>query len=260
MREAIVADLSTAIDAKVSSAIVDTYVRLVAEYRKGDIEGCLGAAGKFVEHTLRGIEFIRTGVAPAEIKSASATIKEIEKDTRLPEPIRLLIPRVAYAMIYDIRSKRGAVHVKEIDPRNIDAALSVQAASWVISEFLRLFHSSSEEVVAETIAALMRGYVPFVEEFGDEIIVTKQVPCDVELLLLLATTAGNGMDRRTIGQSSKYSPPAITKALGRMTVARYVHKTKDGNYHITGTDALAGDGQWLRLVRTARSQRRFTRR
>jgi hypothetical protein len=254
MRDAVVANLSTAIDAKVSSALVDTYVRLVAEFRKGDVESCLGAAGKFVEHTLRGIEFMRTGVAPAEIKSASATIKEIEKDTRLAEPIRLLIPRVAYAMIYDIRSKRGAVHVKEIDPRNIDAALAVQAASWVVAEFLRLFHSSSEQVVAETMAALMRGYVPFVEEFGDEHVVTKQVPCDVELLLLLATTAANGLDRRTIGQASKYSPPAVTRALGRMADARYVHKTKDGTYHITGTgeqfltDALAGEGQWLRRV------------
>ena len=50
------------------------------------------------------------------------------------------MPRVAQAMVYEVRSKRSAVHVKEIGPRTIDAALCVQAASRVMAELLRLYH------------------------------------------------------------------------------------------------------------------------
>jgi hypothetical protein len=125
-----------------------------------------GYATPFVEHTLRAIEFIRTGTAPNEIKSAQQTVKDIEKDTGLPQGLRLLVPRIAHSMIYDVRSKRGAIHVKEIDPRGIDAALSVQAASWVIAELLRLYHSDDEATVTVALQSLMRPHIPLVALFG----------------------------------------------------------------------------------------------
>ena len=78
------------------------------------------------------------------------------------------MPRVAQAMVYEVRSKRSAVHVKEIDPRTIDAALCVQAASRVMAELLRLYHVDGEADVTEAMAALMRGHIPLVEAFGDE--------------------------------------------------------------------------------------------
>jgi hypothetical protein len=137
-------------------------------------------------------------------------------------------------MIYEVRSKRGAVHVKDLDPRQIDASLAVQAASWVIAELLRLYHSSSEEAVTEAMAALMRERVPFVEVFGGEQVVTKDVPCDVEILLLLSQAAPNGFDRKALGKSSKFPPPTITRAIQRMEADRHIHKTQNGTFHITG--------------------------
>jgi hypothetical protein len=124
MRELVLKNLSRAIDASIVHALVCAYEDTVAEYKKGNLDGCLNASGKYVEHTLRAVEFIRLGVALGEVKSVSATAREIEKDQSLPESVRLLIPRIGQAAIYDIRSKRGAVHVKEIDPRYIDASLA----------------------------------------------------------------------------------------------------------------------------------------
>ena len=119
----------------------------------------LTRAIRIVEHALRAVEFIRTGTAPLEIKSVAGTVKVIEGDTTVPEPLRYLVPRVGQMAIYEVRSKRGAVHVKDVDPRHIDANLAVHAAAWVLAEFLRLYHSSDERVVAEAMAALMRGHV-----------------------------------------------------------------------------------------------------
>src|SRR2546421_4875890 len=117
MRDLIFNNLSRSIDPPVVAALLHSYEKVTARFRAGDLDALLSEAGKFVENTLRAVEHIRTGAAPAEIKAPSQTVKEIEKDQRLPEGLRILIPRIAHAMIYDIRSKRGAIHVKEIDPR-----------------------------------------------------------------------------------------------------------------------------------------------
>jgi hypothetical protein len=109
--------------------LIETYDELVTAFRKGDVGTTLKLGGKFVEHTLRALEFIRTKVAPTEIKSVTATVKLIFDDKTLPESIRILLPRVAQAMVYEIRSKRDGVHVNEIDPTNIDVMLCVNAAS-----------------------------------------------------------------------------------------------------------------------------------
>lgn len=234
MRDLILKNLSATVDTRVVEQLLDSYEKLVARFRGGDLDGSLSEAGKFVEHTLRAVEYIRTGSAPVEIKSPQQTVKEIEKDQKLPEALRLLVPRIVHAMIYDIRSKRGAIHVKEIDPRQMDAALSAQAASWVVAELLRMYHDDDEAVITQALELLMRPHIPWIERFGDEEVVTRRVSCEVELLLLLAGAAANGLDRTALGQSSKYPPPTVTRALQKLDDARNVHRTRDGHYHITG--------------------------
>jgi hypothetical protein len=253
MRDVICQNLSGAIDPAIVAQLVETYERVISKFRTGDLDGCLVTAGKFVEHTLRAIEFIRAGAAPREIRSPAETIKQIEKDQNLPEPIRILIPRIAYSMIYEVRSKRGAVHVKDLDPRQIDGSLAVHAASWVIAELLRLYHSSSEDGVAEAMAVLMRGHLPFVEVFGDEQVVTKDVPCKVEILLLLSRAVPSGLDRKALGKSTKFPPPTVTRAIQRMEADRHIHKTRNGTFHITGPGEHFLSGSLVGLS-SARSQ------
>jgi len=89
-------------------------------------------------------------------------------------------------------------------------------------------------IVAEAMAALMRGHVPFVESFGDERVVTKRVPCDIELLLLLAGAVGESLDRTALGKACKYPPPRVSEALRRLSDDRYAHQTRDRRYYITG--------------------------
>jgi hypothetical protein len=233
IRELIEDNLSAKIDKSVVRSLLTSYQKMVAERQKGASEACLVQAGKFVEHTLRALEQVRTGILPSEIKFPAETVKLIEKDKALPESLRILMPRIAYSMIYEVRSKRGAVHVKEVDPRDIDAALAVQAASWIIAEFLRLYHTADEGPVAEAMAALMRAEMPLVEVLGNEAVVTTNVPCPIELLLLIGRAA-DGIDRRSLGLSSKNSPTTISKALQRLAGDRLVHKATDGRFHITG--------------------------
>jgi len=230
----ILQSLKAAIAPSVAEDLVRNYQKMITEYRKGDAEAALNACGKFVEHVLRAIEFVRTGTAPTEIKSVAATIKEIEKDDRLPESLRILMPRVASAMMFDVRSKRGAAHVKEIDPRDIDAALAAQAASWIMSEFIRLYHVVGEQEVAEAMASLTRGNVPLIERFGDEFVVTTPLPPEIEVLLHVFAAEPKGIDRKGLGSAIRRQAPTVTKAIRRLEAALYIHKLKSGLFRITG--------------------------
>jgi len=246
MEEQLKKDLGAAIHPDITDDLIHSYIDLVSRYRKHDLDGCLSASGKFVENTLRAIEFIRTKKMLPEIKKAAKTRTDIENDTSLPESLRILVPRVAMAMVYDVRSKTGAVHVKEIDPRPIDASLAVHAASWVLAEFVRLFHSSNESVVQATMDRLMRTYTPFIEAFGDEEVVTHDVSCELELLLLLANAAPAGLTRTEIGRASQFDSSMVSRKLKALASARYVYKARDDRHHITGpgekrTADLLGD-------------------
>ena len=179
MRAQMIGDLSSEIDPTIVNDLVEAYEELVSEHRAGNLEIALAKAGRFVENTLRAIEYIRTSVCLKEIKSVLTTVRKIENDSALPESLRLLIPRVVYGMMYGLRSKRDAVHVKEIDPRHIDAFLCVSAASWVMAELLRLYHSSDEADVTHCMLALSRTSIPYIESINGETFVGKNVPAAI---------------------------------------------------------------------------------
>jgi hypothetical protein len=164
----------------------------------------------------------------------SAAIKAIENDAKLPESLRVLVPRIASAVLFDLRSKRGAAHVKEISPRYIDAALAAQAASWILAEFVRLYHDADEATVGAAMAALMAGNIPLIEKFDDEMVATTPLRPDTEVLLMVSASEPDGIDRKGLGQCVKQSPVAITRAVQKLEAARHIHRTKGGAFRITG--------------------------
>jgi hypothetical protein len=237
MRELIVSSLATSIEPKVAEDIVDTFLKVVSDFRKGDIDSCLTVTGRFVDHTLRAVEYIRTGSAPLEIKSVAQTINEIRKDSSLKDELRYLIPGIAGA-IYDVRSKRGVVHVKAIDPRNIDAAMCVSNASWIVAELVRLYHDRDEEKVTQVMQSLMRGQVPLIEQIGPDTVVTTVVSPEIEVLLLLRKAAPNGLNRHEIGAAAKCSAVNVTRATQKLSKSRYIVMASDKVFRITGPGEL----------------------
>lgn len=234
MRALVLASLQKAVDPAVAKDMVAAHEKLLGEFRKGDAEAALNAAGKFVEHVLRAIEHVRTGAAPSEIRSVAGTIKAIEADGTLPESLRVLVPRIASAMLFNVRSKRGAAHVKEINPRHIDASLAAHAASWILAEFVRLYHVADETAVAEAMAALMQGNVPLIEKFEDEMVVTMPLHPETEVLLIVSASEPEGVDRKGLGLRVKQSAVAVTRAVQKLEARRHIHKTKTGVFRVTG--------------------------
>lgn len=224
-------DLATKLDENLVDQLLGSYGKLAGANRAGQRTECLRESGLFVDLTLIAIEFIRSRKLLTEVKNVSELVKQFGGDSSLPDPMRVIIPRFAHAM-YEIRSKRGAVHKKEIDPQGIDAAICTSTASWIIAEFIRNYHSPDETRVAEAMASLMNVQVPLVETLGGEAIVTSVVPVGIELLLLIAQQ-GATASRKSLGLASKFSPQRVSDALKKHQATRYVHKTADGSFHLT---------------------------
>ena len=251
MRDEIIRDLRNHLDGPTVVSLLETYEELIAKHRSGELQSALTKAGRFVEHALRLIEAKRTGSVPLEIKSPSETIRTLETATSLPESLRLLIPRVLYGMMYNIRSKRNVVHVKEIDPSSIDVAMAVSAASWTIAELLRMYHDSDESSVSQRMIALTRTSIPFIEAVDGETFVGCKVKPTIELLLLLAHAGHDGLTRKCIGLSAKMSPPAVTRGLQTLLAERFAHQSVSEKYFITssGESYLAEQLQLVSVVR-----------
>nr|CAD6615038.1 hypothetical protein RTCK_02750 [Rhizobium sp. TCK] len=244
MRDTVLGNLSEAIPVVLATELVDTYQQLVAKHRAGDLEAALVKGGRFVEHVLRVIEFLRTGAAPSEIKQVAVTIREIEKEVTLPESLRILIPKAAN-VIYNIRSKRNAIHVKEIDPTAIDVSLAVATAGWILAELLRLYHCSEDKAVADAMLALTRASIPLIEAINGETIVGQTVPAKNEVLLLLAHAKPLGMSRSEIGIAAKCSQASVSKVLKELMGKRLVHQARDARYFITSAGEQLLE-QWVR--------------
>jgi hypothetical protein len=236
LRSTIREELSNKIPAELIDSVLISYERVLTEFRKGRWEETLWSAGKFAENTFRILVFLSEGKVERECPNFAEVRAVLEKSPseKLPESVRLLIPRVASSFVYDLRSKRAVVHVKEIEPYYMDANLVLYACSWILAEFVRLYHTSDTQKVMEILNELIQRKVPFIEMHEGKTFVTKPIDCQSEILLLLLNSP-KGANRKEIGSvlGRNYTQGRITQSLQELEAARQILKPKE-NYIISG--------------------------
>jgi len=237
LRDALIVELSKKIPLELVNDLISSFERILTEYRKGRWEETLWKAGKFAENTFRILAFLLAGKIEKEAPNFREIKEKLEKvpSKKLPESIRILIPRITSALIYDPRSKKSAVHVKEINPDYMDANLVISACSWILAEFVRLFHTSESSKIIKIINELMQRKVPFIEVHEGKMFITKPIDCKNEILLLLLN-APRGLNRKEIGGtlSRYYTQARITQSLQELENQRYILKI-NSNYVLSGT-------------------------
>lgn len=76
--------------------------------------------------------------------------------------LRVLIPR-QLAALYEIRNNRGVGHIGgDVDANAMDAAVVFSSASWVLAEFVRIFHNVTTQEAQTAVNALSERAVPIV--------------------------------------------------------------------------------------------------
>jgi len=236
LRELIISELSSRLPVELIRDLIGSYESTLTEFRKGSWAETLWKAGKFAENVFRVLYFIVHSKVISEVPRMSDLRDELEDlpSQKFSESIRILIPRITSAMIYDPRSKRDAVHVKPVDPDFLDSTLAVSAADWILAELLRTYHVADTQELRNAIASIITRKVPFVERHGDASFVTVHLGAEDEILLLL-WDMGAGTNRATIGRSmgKVYTQARITQSLQSLLKKRFIVKI-DSLYEITG--------------------------
>jgi hypothetical protein len=233
----VIEELSKTFPPLLANDLLSSYQLVITEYRKGHWDETLWKAGKFCENAFRLLGFLLNGQIEKEVGSIRDIREKIEKvpADKLPESIRILVPRIASALIYDPRSKKGAVHVKEINPDYLDASLVVTGCSWVLAEFIRTFHTADSAEIGAIVNGLMQRKVPFIEFHEGKPYITKPLECRNEVLLLLLSYS-EGLSRGELGiyLGEHYSAGRITQAIDELGKKRHVLNVNE-KYVISGT-------------------------
>lgn len=140
------------------------------------------------------------------------------------------------SMIYEPRSKLGAVHVKEVNPDFIDGKLTINACDWIIAELLRLYHIRDPNEVSDLISKIVKEHIPIIQKIGNEKFVTMNVECKEEIMIRLADSE-SGLTRKELGEVMKmhFDPVTITRAIKKLSSKseRSIFLTKDKKYVIS---------------------------
>jgi hypothetical protein len=136
-------------------ALLDSYVEIKTNYIIDKWEPAELNGGKFVEASIRILQFVCFGSFTPIGTSIRNTFAELQRIEQSPSTIldsyRLHIPRCLGA-IYNIRNRRGVGHLSgDINPNRADALLIITIAEWVLAELYRINYtitlSKAQELV-----------------------------------------------------------------------------------------------------------------
>lgn len=169
------------------SPLLDDYESMLRNLflRKYDL--VLISGGRLVENLFICLSSLTE--SPVDISPDLTKIqKDLEKKPKeeFPSSIRVIIPRAA-KLVYDFRSRRGAVHVDyTVSPGYIDATIVVSIVQWILAELIRVFSNRESDEILSLIQGLVDRKLPIVEEItGIPVILERDVSARDSILILL---------------------------------------------------------------------------
>lgn len=165
-KAALIAALSSKIPNDIVTHTLDEYQHIKQQFflRKFQPSELNGA--RFGECVLRLLEYADTGTYTpfgTPLKSEQI-IRRVENNISLLETLRFFVPRLT-RVILDMRNRRDVAHVGAgVNPNYSDALFVVQASDWILTEIVRLFHTSSIDEAQRIVNSINEVRIPIVAE------------------------------------------------------------------------------------------------
>lgn len=148
--------LENALPSELVHPLIDEYISIrrlffLRKFRPTELN-----AGRFCEYALRILENldINTYTPVGKQLNTQQIINRIESNTNLQDTLRFFIPKLI-RVILNIRNKRDVAHVGgEVNPNLSDSIFVVHAVDWILTEFIRHFHTNSindAEIIVKSI-------------------------------------------------------------------------------------------------------------
>lgn len=168
--------LETKYPNELSEKFVKLYSDMLLDFRKKDWKNCISNIGQLNEAFYRIIEYELTGnyiaLSSQLPKFQSAILDRWENVHNKPEIFRVIMPRILFGM-YCLRNKRGAIHLSNIDPNEIDATVLMQQTKWLLAEIIRINSNLSFDETIELIKQIICKEIDIVWDTGKNIRILK---------------------------------------------------------------------------------------
>lgn len=168
--------LETKYPNELSEKLVKLYSDMLLDFRKKDWKNCISNIGQLNEAFYRIIEYELTGnyiALNSQLpKFQSVILDRWENVPNKPEIFRVIMPRILFGM-YCLRNKRGAIHLSNIDPNEIDATVLIQQTKWLLAEIVRINSSLSFDETIELIKQIICKEIDVVWDTGENIRILK---------------------------------------------------------------------------------------
>ena len=140
-------NLFSTVPSSLVTELVDALVKIETNFRERRWEPSELNGGKLSEVVYTILHGYVSGSFASQASKPSNMVdacRNLEKaGNSFPRSIRIQIPRMLIAL-YEIRNNRGVGHVGgDVDPNEMDATCVLQMSKWIVSELIRVFHSSS---------------------------------------------------------------------------------------------------------------------
>jgi len=183
--------IAQATDASLAEELIDAYEELKSRYFRRDFRPGSLEAGRFAEAAFRILQlkaagsFTPVGQSLPRVPVLLSSL-EAADPTTVHESMRIHIPR-ALAAVYNVRNRRDVGHIAaDVDANSMDAEYVVANCSWVLAEFVRLFHGCSPEEAQAYVEAIVERRAPLVQMFqGVPFVLHPGLSARDEILLLL---------------------------------------------------------------------------
>ena len=166
------ADALQGFPSSLRTELLAEFDKMMRNYRERRWEPSELDGAKFCEVTYTVIKGFADGRYPSlasKPRDFLGACKKLESGdpNTTPHSFRILIPRLLPGL-YDIRNNRGVGHVGgDVDPNHMDATLIVQAASWILAELIRTYHSVTIEEAQHVVDRLVDRIIPVLWELPD---------------------------------------------------------------------------------------------
>lgn len=226
-------ELSTHLDPKVVSELLDGHSEVKRNYYLGGLRLAEVEGGRFCEAAFRLLQQVAGfSVTPLgkQVDSEKLILTLQNLPVTHPDSVRLHIPR-ALRLVYDIRNKRDAAHLADgIDPNMQDATLVVSVVDWILAEFIRLYHAVPADEARKIVETIVARTAPIVQDFDGFLkVLNPGLNAGDWCLVLLYQCGANGA---TFDQLSEWVRPDMRTNL-KCTLDRLVHDKAFA--HLAGT-------------------------
>jgi len=204
--------------------------------------------GRFAEAVTRALEHICLGSwTPLDQKldfdHSINAIMALPQVTQ-PDNLRIGIPRALRAL-YDVRNRRGAAHLADINPNYMDSAFSVACADWVLAELVREFSEVPHDEAQALVDGLVSRKVPVIQDIDGFLRTLRPEmtgPERIQLLLYYRGKQGAIEDELLAWTKNKFSKvKPLRKALSRLDDRDLVHRKPGDRWILTETGLIKAE-------------------